>query len=51
MAFEHTRYMKFLGELIVILITIQWLQKLGKDCQQVNKQHRNLMGKDLILLS
>jgi len=36
------------GELIVILINIWWLQKLGKDWQEVNKQHRGLMGKDLI---
>jgi hypothetical protein len=33
------------GELTVILITILWLQKLGKDSQDVNKQHRSLMGK------
>jgi len=36
------------GELTVILITILWLQKLGKDCQLVNKQYRNFMWKDLI---
>ena len=36
------------GELIVILISIWWLQKLGKDWQLVNKQHRGLMWKDLI---
>ena len=29
------------GELTVILITIWWLQKLVKDCQEVNKQHRS----------
>jgi len=27
------------GDLTVILITIWWLQKLGKDGQEVNKQH------------
>jgi hypothetical protein len=36
------------GELIVILITIWWLQKLGKDWQEIYKQHRSLMWKDLI---
>jgi hypothetical protein len=36
------------GELTVILITICWLQKLGKDWQQVNNQHRSLLWKDLI---
>jgi hypothetical protein len=35
------------GELTTILITTWWLQKLGKDLQQVNKQHTSLMGKDL----
>jgi len=29
------------GELTVILITIWWLQMLGKDYQEVNKQHRS----------
>jgi len=29
------------GELTVILITILWLQKLEKDYQEVNKQHRS----------
>jgi hypothetical protein len=33
------------GELNVILIIIWWLQKLGKDCQQGNKQHKGLMSK------
>jgi len=33
-------------ELTVILITVWWLQELGKDWQWVNKQHRGLMGKD-----
>jgi hypothetical protein len=32
-------------ELGVILIIMWWLQKLGKDWQQVNKQHRGWMGK------
>jgi len=32
------------GELPVTTITIWWLQKLGKDWQKVNKQHRSLMG-------
>jgi nitrogen fixation-related uncharacterized protein len=36
------------GELIVILITIWWLQKIGKFWQEVNKHHRILMRKDLI---
>jgi len=36
------------GELIVILINIWWLQKLGKDGQEVNEQDRGLMGKGLI---
>ena len=35
-------------ELIVILITIWWLQKLGENWQEINKQLRGLMGKDLI---
>jgi len=39
---------EFSGKLTVILMTIWWLQRLGKDWQQVNKQHRSLMGKDLI---
>jgi len=30
----------------VILITVWWLQKLGKDWQSVNKQHKSLMWKD-----
>ena len=29
-------------------ITIWWLLKSGKDCQYVNKQHRDLMGNDLL---
>jgi len=36
---------KVLEELTVILITIWWLKKLGKDSQDVNKQHRSLMRK------
>jgi len=36
------------GELNVIQITVWWLQKLGKDWSQINKQHRRLMWKDLI---
>ena len=36
------------GELTVILIIICWLQKLGKDCQQGNKQHKRLLWKGLI---
>jgi flagellar biogenesis protein FliO len=31
------------GELAVILITIWWLQKLGKNWQKVNNQHKSLM--------
>jgi hypothetical protein len=27
------------------MITVWWLQKLGKDWQQVNKKHRRFMGK------
>ena len=30
--------------LTVILITLWWLQELGKDWQYVGKQHRILMG-------
>ena len=30
----------------MILITVWWLQKLGKDWQSVNKQHKSLMWKD-----
>jgi hypothetical protein len=29
------------GELTVILITVWWLQRLGRDWQQVNKNHGN----------
>ena len=36
-------------ELTVMLITLWWLQKLAKDWQEVNKQHRSLMWRDLIL--
>jgi len=36
------------GELTVMLITMWWLQKLGKDWQYVNKQHRSLMVKEFI---
>jgi len=36
------------GELTVILITIWWMQMLGKNWHYVNKQHRSLTGKDLI---
>jgi len=36
------------GELTVILITIWWLQKLGKNLHYINKQNRSLKGKDLI---
>jgi hypothetical protein len=36
------------GEVTVTLIAIWWLQKLGKDWQYENKQHRSFMGKDLI---
>jgi len=36
------------GELTEILITIWWYQKLGKDWQYVNKQHRSLKWRDLI---
>jgi hypothetical protein len=32
------------GELTVILITVWWLQKLGKGWQEVNKQHTSLIG-------
>jgi hypothetical protein len=39
---------KVSGALIVTLITIWWMQNFGKDWQEVNKQHRNLMWKDLI---
>ena len=35
---------KVSGELTVILITLWWLQELGKDWQYVEKQHRFLMG-------
>jgi len=36
-------------ETTVILIKRWWLQNLGKDCQQVNKLHRNLVRRDSIL--
>jgi hypothetical protein len=36
------------GELDVKLVTIWWLQKVGKDWQYVKKQQRSLMRKDLI---
>jgi hypothetical protein len=29
------------------LITIWWLQKLGKELKEVKKQHRSLIWKDL----
>ena len=32
----------------MILIIIWWLQKLGKYWQQIKKQHRSLMWRDLI---
>jgi len=39
MAFDYIYSMYDLaGELTLILITIWWLQKLGKDWQQVNKK-------------
>jgi hypothetical protein len=34
------------GELTVILVTIWWLQNLGKYWQEVNKKHRNLMWRE-----
>ena len=36
-----------LGELILIPITIWWLQSLGKVWQWLNSPHRGLIGKDL----
>lgn len=36
------------GELTVLLITFQWLLKFGEIWQEVNKQQRSLMSKDLI---
>jgi hypothetical protein len=35
------------GDLTLILTTTWWLQKLGKDWWQVNKQHKSLMWRDL----
>ena len=37
------------GELTVILITLWWLQDLGKDWHYVGKKHRILMGERLNL--
>jgi len=31
------------GELTMLLVTVWWLQRLGKDGWYVNKQHRSLM--------
>jgi len=47
MEFEYTRY-EVSGELTVILITVWWMQKLGKNYQYISKQHRSFMLLDLI---
>jgi len=37
-----------LGDMTVLLITIEWLQKIGKNWQCVNKEHRIWKGQDEI---
>jgi len=38
MAYKHTRWLSF-RVLTIILITFRWLQKLGRDCWEVNEEH------------